>query len=79
MTKVATSDKDWNAWATLANHVSEAVLEGLRDLGPMCRPMLSERSQIAQILWDMGYRPTPEQIAAEQQRQQERSPFGRTS
>lgn len=51
--------RDWNAWATLANNVSEA----LNVLGE--RPRFSERQAVAKELWRMGYRPTVEQIEAE--------------
>lgn len=59
------SDADWSAWATLANDVTRALgNEGIRAL-------FSKRSRIAEALWDLGYRPTPEQIAAVIERQRE--------
>lgn len=59
---------DYNAWVTLANHVSRAMRSGAKQ----CRgrgPLFSERQATARLLWEMGYRPTPEQIAAEIERQ----------
>lgn len=61
---------DYNAWVTLTNDVSRATRSGVRqDRVPL---LFSERREIARLLWEMGYRPTPEQIAAEIERQEER-------
>jgi hypothetical protein len=55
---------DWNAWATLANHVTDALRE-VRD----AHLRFSQRTAVAAALWAQGYRPTAGQIAAEVARQ----------
>jgi hypothetical protein len=53
------TDDAWSEWATFANHVSDAV-RGV----DLCHPLLfSQRTAIADYLWDLGYRPTKGQIA----------------
>lgn len=61
------SDPDWNSWATLSNDVSTA----LKEL-PTAH-LFSRRRAVAQVLWEMGYRPTTEQVSAEVGRQAERT------
>lgn len=58
------ADEDWSAWATLANHVTEALHELPEHV------LFSRRRAVAEVLWRKGYRPTTEQIAdmATQQR-----------
>jgi hypothetical protein len=56
---VSPGDPDWNAWATLASDVTTA-LKVVRDDG--YRPFLSSRVKVARALWDLGYRPSQEQI-----------------
>lgn len=56
----------WDEWAVFSNNVSAAM----RELH--ARPLFSERNAVARALWDMGYRPTAEQVESEREKIRQR-------